>query len=204
MPNSHLGRVSGDQRYLDGAKGSAALLLAQASVVSERVSADGAATTIRTMKWPLHLGDDKPGLQAQCHGAGGIAHFFLQLDGITPDPRYREAAEGAAHAVVAQLEAETRSGICHGLSGTAHLAIDCFQWFADSRWIDFAHRCAWRLQRFRVAGRPGVYAMHGQAIASPDLMLGYAGVGSVLLRLADPKRTPEPILGRLTRSSRKG
>ncbi len=201
---AHLARVSGDQRYLDGAMGSAALLLSQASVASGLVPADGAATKTRIMKWPLHLGDDKPGLQAQCHGAGGIGYFFLQLDGITPDPRYRDAAEGAAYAVVAQLEAETRSGICHGLSGTAHLTIDCFQSFEDSQWIDFAHRCARRLQRFRVAGRPGVYAMHGQAIASPDLMLGYAGVGSVLLRLVHPKRTPEPILGHLTTSSGKG
>ena len=201
---AHLARVSGDQRYLDGARASAALLLSQASVASALVPAVGGATKARTMTWPLHLGHDKPGLQAQCHGAGGIGYFFLQLDRIAPDPRYRDAAEGAAYAVVAQLEAETRSGICHGLSGTAHLAIDCFQSFEDLQWIDFAHRCARRLQRFRVAGRPGVYAMHGQAIASPDLMLGYAGVGSVLLRLVHPNQTPDPILGHLTSPSRKG
>ena len=36
---------------------------------------------------------------------------------------------------------------------------------------------------------------------SPDLFLGYAGVGSLLLRLANPADAPDLVLGQLNNSS---
>ncbi|MGE0544969.1 MAG: lanthionine synthetase LanC family protein [Dehalococcoidia bacterium] len=196
---SQLAAASGEERYLNVARGAAELLLAQA-----RASGDGALT------WPRYLDDTTPGLQAQCHGAGGIGQFLLRLHRLAPDRRYREAAEGAARTVAAQRETEPRSGICHGLSGTGHVLLDCYQALGTERWLELARECGGHLQRFRLPapdgpasdgsgadepGRRGVYAIQGGGANSPDLMLGYAGVGSFLLRLARPETAPELILG---------
>jgi lantibiotic modifying enzyme len=203
---AHLGRVTGEERFLVTATRAAELLLAQAtssptSVPGEEANED---MLLSWLTWPRHLGDKAPGLQAHCHGAGGIAQFFLCLERLVPDPRYRKAADVAARTVATQRGAETRSGICHGLSGTGHLMIDCYQAFGDPEWLVLARESGGRLEQFRVPERPGVYAMHGEHAVSPDLMLGYAGVGSLLVRLVDPTDAPDLILGPLNDSLMKG
>lgn len=195
---AHLARVTGEERYFDTARRAADLLLAQAVPAPSDIPSRGGAGG--ALRWPRHVGDTKPGLQAQCHGAGGIGQFFLLLNRLRPEPRYRQAAEGAAAAVVAQRVSETRSGICHGLSGTGHFTLDCYQALGDPQWLAYARECAGRLRRFQLPERPGVYSMHGEKAASPDLMLGYAGVGSFLLRLVNPAHTPDLILGHLNDS----
>jgi hypothetical protein len=132
------------------------------------------------------------------------------MNRLAPDPRYRDAAEGAARTLVAQMGTEARSGLCHGLSGTGNLLLNCFQTLGVEQWLEHARECGSRLQRFRVpapadatTGERGdgdpeardVYALHGDGASSPDLMLGYAGVGSFLLRLADPETAPDLIFG---------
>jgi hypothetical protein len=196
---ARLAEASGEERYLTVARQAADLLLTQA-----RASGEGA------LSWPRHLNDPTPGLQQHCHGAGGIGQFFLRLNRLAPDPRYRAAAEAAVRTVAALRERETRSGVCHGLSGTGSALLDCYQAFGDSRWLELAQACAGDLQRLRPpaptdssswAGdvdepeRRGVYAMNGEGALSPDLMLGYAGAGSFLLRLAAPKSARDLILG---------
>jgi hypothetical protein len=188
---AHLGAVTADERYLDTAGAAAELLLGQARVSTDVESGSPA------WSWPGHLGDHKPGLQAHCHGAGGIAQFFLALDRLQPEPRYRLAAEGAATAVAAQRATERRSAVCHGLSGTGHLMLECHQHFDDERWLALARECGALLEGFRAPDRPGVYRMSGSEVVSPDLMLGFAGPGSLLLRLADPDHARDPILGPL-------
>jgi lantibiotic modifying enzyme len=195
---ARLAAVSGEERYLDVAKGAAELLLTQA-----RASGEGA------LSWPRRLGDMKLGLQAHCHGAGGISQFLLALNRLAPDSRYRAAAEAGVRTVAAQLGRETRSGICHGLSGLGNALLDAYQALGTEHCLELAREVGGQLQRFHVsdssgiasdgsgAGDPerrGVYAMNGEGAVSPDLMLGYAGVGSFLLRLAEPTM-PEPILG---------
>lgn len=97
--------------------------------------------------------------------------------------------------MAAQREREPRSGVCHGLSGTGHVLLDCYQAFGDAHWLALARGCGGHLQEFRDPERTGVYAMNGEGAVSPDLMLGYAGAGSFLLRLANPETAPEVILG---------
>jgi lantibiotic modifying enzyme len=203
---AHLGRVSGEERFLVTARRATELLLAQATSSATSFPGEEAneEESSSWLTWPRHLGDKAAGLQAHCHGAGGIAQFFLCLDRLAPDPRYPKAAEIAARTVATQSGAETRSGICHGLSGTGHLMVDCYQAFGDPEWLVFARESGRRLQQFRVPERPGVYAMHGEHAVSPDLMLGYAGVGSLLLRLVDPTDAPDLILGPLHDSLMKG
>ena len=185
---AYLGCVTGDEYYVDCAQGAAELLLAQAVANPAREE---------LLIWPGHVDDAARGLQAHCHGAGGIGQFFLWLDALAPDQRYRKAARSAAYAIAAQRATETRAGICHGVSGTGHFMLDCHHRFGDSQWLALAGECGGLLERFRVPERPGVYAMHGKEAVSPDLMLGYAGPGSFLLRFAKAGSASDLIFGPL-------
>jgi len=192
---AQLAGVTGEERYLDVAGGAAELLLAQARP-GRAVTLEAGAADDDSLWWPRRLGDDAPGLQAHCHGAGGIGQFFLHLDGLEPDRRYRDAARGAARTVAAQRRHESRSCLCHGLAGTGHLLLDCYQAFGDPQWLELALECSVQLRRFRDPGRKGVYRMSREGVVSPDLMLGYAGVGSLLIRLINPETSEEIVLGR--------
>ncbi len=192
---AQLARATGVELYLEVAEDAAELLLAQAR--SERPATfEAIDSDDECLTWPRRLGDDAPGLQAHCHGAGGIAQFFLHLEGLASDPRYRNAGRQAARTVLAQRRHESRSCLCHGLTGTGHLLLDCYQAFGDSQWLELALECGVQLQRFRDPERMGVYRTSREGVASPDLMLGYAGVGSLLIRLANPKTSVEIVLGR--------
>lgn len=199
---AYLGCVTGDEHYGDTARGAAELLLARARRSSIDVFVNGGEEERELLTWPGHLEDTAAGLQAHCHGAGGIGQFFLWLDALVPSQRYRNAAESAGYAVAAQCATETRAGICHGVSGTGHFMLDCYQRLGGSRWLAFACECGGRLQRFRLPERPGVYVMHDKGVVSPDLMLGYAGPGSFLLRFADAANASDLIFGPLNNAVR--
>lgn len=194
---AYLGCVTGEEHYLDTARDAAELLLAQAVSSSTNISVEGGEKEEELLTWPGHLDDSAKGLQAHCHGAGGIGQFFLWLDALVPHQRYRKAAESAAHAIAAQRATETRAGICHGVSGTGHFMLDCYQRFGGPQWLVRACECGGHLQRFRLPERPGVYAMHSKRAVSPDLMLGYAGAGSFLLRFANTANASDLIFGPL-------
>lgn len=194
---AYLGCVTGDEHYVDTAQGAAELLLAQAVSSPTNISVEGGEQDGQLFTWPGHLDDTAKGLQAHCHGAGGIGQFFLWLDALVPNQRYRKAAERAAYAIAAQRATEIRAGICHGVSGRGHFMLDCYQRFGGSQWLVLASECGGHLQRFRLPERPGVYAMHGKGAVSPDLMLGYAGVGSFLLRFAKAASASDLVFGPL-------
>jgi hypothetical protein len=192
---AQLASVTGEERYLELAGGAAELLLAQAR---------GEDPHDERLAWPRRLGDDAAGLQAHCHGAGGIAQFLLHLDRLAPDDRYRDAARRAARTIIAQRPRESRSCLCHGLAGTGHLLLDCYQAFGDSEWLELALECSVELQRFRDPARAGVYTITRDGTVSPDLLLGYAGVGSLLIRLVNPQTSGEIVLGRAVRFQKRG
>jgi len=187
---AYLGHVTGDETYGDAAQGAAELLITQAVA-----SPAGAAE--QRLTWPGHLEDGATGLQAHCHGAGGIGQFLLWLDALLPNPRQRAIAEAAANAIAGQRASETRAGICHGVSGTGHLMLDCHRRLGGAHWLALAADCGGQLRRFRIAEQPGVYAMHDKGAVSPDLMLGYAGAGSFLLRFATAATASDLIFGPL-------
>ena len=197
---AHLAQVTGEERYLDIAASAAELLLEEATPTPGSVSSLGRATDDKALIWPRHLGDTGHGVQAHCHGAGGIGQFFLMLHRLRPDPRYLSTALGAAWAILDRSVRERRSGVCHGLSGAGHLFLDVYQSCQSPQWLTFAEDCGHRLQAFRVAERPGLYTMDGKNAVSADLMIGYAGIGSFLLRLADPPQAPDLVFGRLLTS----
>ena len=182
-----LAQATGDERYLDIAAAAADLLLAAARPVA------GSPALV----WPRQLGEDSHGVQAHCHGAGGIGQFLLFLNRLTCDRRYRDAAMGAASAMASRSTTEARSGVCHGLSGSGHFFLDIYQSEKKSQWLEHARDCAHRLDSFRMPEWPGKYSINQQKAVSPDLMIGYAGVGGFQLRLADPADAPDLVLGRL-------
>lgn len=92
---------------------------------------------------------------------------------------------------------ESRPGFCHGLSGAGHFLLDIYQCGHEARWLQAARECGERVIECRVSGHPGLYHINPEKAVSPDLMLGYAGVGSLLLRLKTPTGVPDLVLGRL-------
>jgi class IV lanthipeptide synthase len=167
-----LGRATEDDSYLDCAQRAAALLLLQAKPHG----------TGRV--WPCLLGDPEPGVQAWCHGAGGIGRFFLNRISHDPDPSYEEAGRQAAQTIAEQIEAREHSGLCHGLAGDGSFFLECERVLGDLQYLELARRCFRRLDEFRTADR-GVYRVGQADTVSPDLWLGYAGVGAFCLRLAE-------------------
>lgn len=194
---AYLGCVTHEAHYVDTAQGAAELLLTQAVASPLDVAVEDGESERGFLTWPGQLDEAATGLQAHCHGAGGIGQFFLWLDGLMPDRRYREAAKRGAYAIAARRETEISAGICHGLSGTGQFMLDCYQQFGGSKWVALARECGGRLQRFKLSERAGVYAMHGKGAVSPDLMLGYAGIGSFLLRVANAPIATDLIFGTL-------
>jgi serine/threonine protein kinase len=190
---AQLAAATGEEHYLRAAVGAAELLLAQAH--RSRPGAPGSALAGGdALAWPRQIGDEQSGVQALCHGAGGIAQFFVRLHHIAPDPRYRKAAEAAAHTIAARCEHAHYSCVCHGLSGTGHVLLDCHQALGGPDWLALARECGGGLQRFGEGEQSGVYSTNIAGPVSHDLMLGSAGVGSFLLRLANPDTASEPIL----------
>jgi lantibiotic modifying enzyme len=191
---AQLAAAAHEEYYLGVARRAAELLLMQARP-SQVGPPDAGLSEHGALAWPRRLGDETPGVQAHCHGAGGIGQFFLRLDRLAPDARYREAAKGAAQTVAARREREPRSCVCHGLSGTGNVLLDYHQALGDPHWLALARECGGHLLRFGRAEQTGMYKMNIDGPVSPDLMLGYAGIGSFLLRLANPETAHELILG---------
>jgi hypothetical protein len=191
---AQLATAANEEHYLDVAMGAAELLLAQARHPPARI-ADSGGSEHGVLVWPRQLDDKSSGIQAHCHGAGGIGQFLLRLNRLVPDVRYREAAKGAAHTVAARREGEPHSCVCHGLSGIGNVLLDSYQMLGDPQFLALACNCAARLQRFGRAEQPGTYTMSIGGPVSPDLMLGYAGVGSFLLRLSNSDTAYELLLG---------
>ena len=178
-----LARAGAGEHYLAGARGVAVLLL-------DRALTDPSGN----WRWRASLNDVETGLQAHCHGAGGIGQFLLRLARLAPDERLLAAARGAAATVGRQLEARPCSGICHGLAGDGAFFLDCYQAFGEPHYLELARQCGRRLDRFRHRDQAGIYRLGRGTPSSPDLLFGSAGVGAFFLRLADPETLVDLIL----------
>jgi lantibiotic biosynthesis protein len=134
-----------------------------------------------------------------CHGSVGIGAERLlarMLDPLTRSDAYAALAGAKLHAQV--LLAGPRgpgagdalnASLCHGLAGLIDLFIDAWRWSGDSSWMALAEALgdlmiddARRQEGWR-CGVPGGWA-------APGLLLGHAGIGWALLRLADPEGVP--------------
>jgi lantibiotic biosynthesis protein len=152
-----------------------------------------------TRNWPdfRHApGDPGPGAPlpylprfaaAWCAGAGGIGLARARAFALLGDPVYRRALEAA----VATLRERPRDGgynysLCHGAGGTAELFLHAAGALGDPSLRAAAEAIAEEGCRdFETAGRPWPCGT-GSGAWDPGLMLGEAGIGHLLLRLADP------------------
>ncbi|MEL6905973.1 MAG: lanthionine synthetase LanC family protein [Planctomycetota bacterium] len=136
---------------------------------------------------------------AWCHGAPGSGLGRLSIWRRTRDETLRAEAESALRTTSNALHASVASGqgshcLCHGSAGNAELALHAAETLEEPAWRSVAeHVGASILARLQ----------HGLSIEcgiqgggeSPSLMLGVAGVGHFLLRLAAPSVPSVLVIG---------
>ena len=133
-----------------------------------------------------------------CHGSIGVV--AERLGALEHDLLARADAVGGLAGVRAHAEQllalplgpgagdEVNASVCHGVSGLIDLLMDAWDATADTDWLvlardlaDLMKNDARRAGGWR-SGIPGGWP-------APGLMLGHAGIGWTLLRVADPERT---------------
>ncbi len=132
--------------------------------------------------WPVNESAGSPCPTLWCHGSPGIRRMLTTLERAHPSAARREIIRRAAHGV-AVSSAWCGSVQCHGLAGNAEALLDAWQSTGDRRWHDEAMRLAGQL----LAYFNGAYwRTEVRDVFVPDFLVGEAGIGSALLRLADP------------------
>jgi tRNA A-37 threonylcarbamoyl transferase component Bud32 len=117
-----------------------------------------------------------------CSGSSGVGTFLIRLWRATGDDRYRELAEGAAHAV-RDSRWQVTSSYCHGLAGDGQFLLDLADLLGEPRYHAWAEELATCLHARAVYrdGRLVVPDPSGEVTAGYGT--GLAGVLSFLLRL---------------------
>jgi class II lanthipeptide synthase len=132
-----------------------------------------------------------PFLSAWCNGAAGIGLARLGALDLHDGPEVREEIDAALDTTLARGFGKNHC-LCHGDLGNVELLLEAGRRLGAPEWIDKAYRIAggvladiassgWRLGMPRGAEPPG-------------LMVGLAGIGYGLLRLADPDAVPSVLL----------
>ncbi|MEH0661007.1 lanthionine synthetase LanC family protein [Streptomyces stelliscabiei] len=117
-----------------------------------------------------------------CHGAPGIARFLLRAHAVSGDPTHLAAAVRAGRTTAA-TGSWSGTSQCHGLAGNLDILTDLAQHTGEPEHRAAAHKLGENLITYRTTdGWPS----DDRSTHCPDLMVGEAGVGAALLRLADP------------------
>lgn len=192
--------------YSHGTAGIADALLRLAEATGEaayRVAARRAADSLvrlalpaaagTGLEWPVAEGGEPLG-PFWCHGAGGIARFFLHAARHDLVPGAARIAAAAVQTVVTGGRAcgPTR---CHGLAGSIELLLDVERETGDASHRAEAGSLAGLLRAFLV-DRDGLLrsCSDDPDAVEPGLMVGTAGVALALARLADPAVRHAPAL----------
>jgi hypothetical protein len=133
------------------------------------------------LTWPNNAGEI-PSMIAWCHGAAGIARFFLRLSAI--DASALDVAIGAAKTVAAVGDGLGATW-CHGLGGAIETLLDVGAAAGESRLITAAHRLAksYDVWRRDADDRTPLWVGDDPFIVTPDAFVGVAGVVATMLRL---------------------
>jgi predicted Ser/Thr protein kinase len=127
-----------------------------------------------------------------CHGGTGIGHFFLRagLAGIVPDGI--EWAERAAHGMIWGTRWSTPPQ-CHGLAGNIDFLLNLYLVTGNAQYYREALNFGALLDAFGIEKEGNLaWSSESPTVFTPDYMVGFAGVVTTLLRLADPK-LPHPL-----------
>lgn len=172
--------ATGDGRYRLAARETGAWLARHAVPVL----GDGSG-----LGWPLTEGG-VPMPPYWCHGAVGIGRFFLHAAALDLLPEAATLWNGAARAAAlgGRWFGPTQ---CHGLAGSIEFLLDAYQASGDPCVLDDAGTLARLLVAFPTE-QDGLlrWPSDWPWVFGPDYLVGYAGVASALLRLADPDRRP--------------
>jgi hypothetical protein len=124
---------------------------------------------------------------AWCSGAGGIGLARTRGALLLGDPVLRREVEVAVQAVRARIRPPGfNASLCHGASGTAELLAHAADALGDPTLRKAAGTLAGEMCReFELAGHPWPCGTRGGR-SDPGLMVGEAGMGHLLLRLAEP------------------
>jgi lantibiotic modifying enzyme len=121
---------------------------------------------------------------AWCHGAPGIGLSRLCTLRHMPDDTLRKELS-IALATTAERGFGANYCICHGDLGNAELLLQFAQTTRESQWAERAKRVAAGV--ISDARRTGWICGNPLGVESPGLMTGLAGMGHMMLRMAEPE-----------------
>jgi Lanthionine synthetase C-like protein/Protein kinase domain len=177
----HAGAAAGEVAF------TAAALEALDALLPFAVAVGGAAF------WPAGPGDAAEDYWPHwCNGSSGIGTALVRAFAATGDQRYRQAAEGAAEAVL--RERWRNSAVqCHGLAGDAELLLDLARFTGEGRFTEMAEVAADALALARRVDRGyAVFADDTGSRVCAGFGVGVAGVGAFISRLL--AGGPRPLL----------
>jgi len=137
-----------------------------------------------------------------CHGAGGIGLSRVRAARLLGDPALLAdatiALQLAARDVPRLWQAqagtyESNFSLCHGAAGLIELFTTAASELGERSWLGAAAGVVQAGLAARKAGVPWACGVRDGS-DSPSLMLGLAGTGAALLRLAAPETTSSPLL----------
>jgi hypothetical protein len=121
-----------------------------------------------------------------CHGAPGIGLSRLRAYQVTGDPTLSEEVMRALAIVRDGLASASNFSLCHGKFGNCEFLLDAASYFGMSELRRHVEELA--EEACRDHATPGTRWLTGAAgrLPDPSLMMGEAGIGHFLLRLANP------------------
>jgi len=130
-------------------------------------------------------------MHAWCHGAPGIGLARLAMLEQMDDAQVRDEIKLALHSTTAHGFGGGHC-LCHGDLGNVDLLVKAATALKDEQWLAEARRLTGSILTDQAArgwrcGVPG-------GVETPGLMVGLAGIGYELLRLADPRAIPSILL----------
>ena len=132
-------------------------------------------------------------MSAWCHGAPGIGLTRLRAWELLGDPLYLDEAKAAVSATLDSLrDPRMNYSLCHGRGGNAETLIEGARVLDDPALMERSREVAMEgWEEWEKEGRPWPCGTMG-SVADPGLLLGEAGIGYFLLRLARPE-TPSVL-----------
>ncbi|GCE46887.1 lanthionine synthetase [Thermosporothrix hazakensis] len=173
----------GEERYLEAARKAVAY---ERSLFSE---AEQNWPDLRDL--PGRSREQQSFMVAWCHGASGIALSRLGMLSCMDDAMLR-AEIGAALKTTLIRGFGLNHSLCHGDFGNLEALLLASQRFQKPEYEQMVHRLTAAL--LVSIQEQGIVTGVPQGVETPGLMLGLAGVGYALLRLAAPQEMPSVLL----------
>jgi lantibiotic modifying enzyme len=134
--------------------------------------------------WPM-TPDEPRTWSWWCHGGPGIAVGLLACHKATGDGRLAGAVRAALRGQPMEARHANLSQ-CHGLAGLGEIYLDAHEGLGEDEWLDRAFAIGRVLANLARREKGASWLVENPYVATPDLMVGTAGVVHFLARLARP------------------